>query len=72
MSDMLIWHPIETLKPDVDVLLYEGGDIYRGVKRAATDIDFHFEANCGQPVVWTPEPTHWAHLPAPPEGRRNE
>ncbi len=64
----MTWQPIETAPADVAVLAYEGGSIYAATRRPSShpdDADY-FEAACGQPVVYRPEPTHWMPLPAPP------
>ena len=58
------WPPIETAPKDgTHFLAYEPtGDMYR----AAYNRDGYLRAFCGQPVVETPEPTHWRPLPTPP------
>lgn len=59
-----LWRPIETAPKDgTHFLAYEpAGDMYR----AAYDRDGALACICGQPVVYTPEPTLWMPLPAPP------
>jgi len=58
------WRPIETFPPWEDFLAYDhdGGSMYR----CRANSDGYFEAICGQPVVMSPEPTHWMPLPPPP------
>lgn len=62
------WQPIETAPDDRWVLVaeapYEPGpyDAYAAHRHP----DGYWMANCGQPVVQSPEPTHWRPLPEPP------
>ena len=58
------WQPIETAPKDgTHFLAYEPcGDMYR----AAYHQDGYIMAFGGQPVVDTPEPTHWMPLLEPP------
>ena len=58
------WREIESAPKDGrHFLAYEDtGDMYR----AAFHRDGYLIAFCGQPVVQSPEPTHWMPLPAPP------
>lgn len=69
--DLLMgWKTIDSVPPGVDVLLYEDGDIYKGMLRTWSDNnpeDRSFSAKCGQPVCYAPEPTHWAPLHDEPE-----
>lgn len=66
------WQPIETApkgKYSKNVLLYEDGDYYAGSWNEEYGC---WASYCGQPVVWTPEPTHWMPLPKPPTGPDEE
>lgn len=59
------WMPIESAPRNVPFLAYENGDID---KCRFFDVDADtgrpvYSAYCGQPVVYSPEPTHW--MPAP-------
>lgn len=58
------WQPIETAPKDGShFLAYEPtGDMYR----AAYGRDDVLHAFCGQPVVYSPEPTHWMPVPVSP------
>lgn len=64
------WGPIETAPRDTGFLAYENGAIYRA-KVFCEDVDgdgtVAYAAMCGQPVVHSPEPTHWMPLPNPPQ-----
>ena len=64
------WQPIETVPRDTDVLIWESGDVCRASLRVAGDEAF-WECLCTQPVVYTPEPTHWMPLPAPPAAMKD-
>ncbi len=67
------WRPIETCPRDgTDFLaMDEGGDMYRCAFEIAGD-EAYFSVRCGQPVVYSPEPTHWQPLPAPPAAHAPE
>jgi len=59
-SELDEWLPIESAPEGKSILLMDGEDVYKG----------HFSpemgcwaAQCGQPVVYNLEPTHWMPLP---------
>lgn len=56
------WQPIETAPDTGDFLAYEDGAMYRCRRYE----EGSFSSQCGQPVVYSPEPTHWRPLPALP------
>ncbi len=58
------WQPIETAPKDGTPLLgFDGGDHFQ----IKWEIDLEgWSSACGQPVVFTPEPTHWQRLPERP------
>lgn len=64
MTTSEAWRPIESAPVRKRVLLYQDGDIYAGRRDGKRS---YWQSFCGQPVVWTPEPTHWMPLPNPPE-----
>ena len=59
------WQDILTVPKDgTFVLAFENGeDIYK----ARWQSEGYWSAYCGQPVVYTPEPTHWQPLPSKPQ-----
>lgn len=78
---MAEWQPIATAPRDGTwFLAYEDGDMYACsviLNEDGTPADFRlnddgdpvlgYAAYCGQPVVSSPEPTHWQPLPEPPQ-----
>lgn len=64
-AERAAWRPVaEALKDGTHILAVDGyGAMYRAWWNGES-----FSAHCGQPVVDTPEPTHFRPLPAPPEG----
>nr|WP_138918324.1 DUF551 domain-containing protein [Paracoccus sp. TRP] len=59
------WQPIETAPRDGTVFLaLEDGEYYGCARSECGDC---WVGYCGQPVVYTLEPTHWMPLPAAPE-----
>ena len=57
------WKPISSVPKNETVLLLEDCATYAGWWDSAGE---YFKSACGQPVVYTPEPTHWRPLPPPP------
>lgn len=57
-----MWLKINTAPKDgTRVLLWEDDNVYAGKWE-----DDCWHSFCGQPVVYTPEPTHWQPEPLPP------
>jgi hypothetical protein len=61
------WLPIDTAPYDTPLLAKDANDadaIYKAMRIRAEHPDDrdHFQAHCGQPVVYPPEPTHWMPL----------
>lgn len=64
------WQPIETAPRDGAVFLaLEDGEYYGCARSECGDF---WVGYCGQPVVYTLEPTHWMPLPAAPEAEGGE
>ena len=65
------WQPMSSAPRGEWVLMYEDGDVFKGRIQAWVDggsaEDVTCESACGQPVCYTPEPTHWAPLHDEPE-----
>lgn len=59
------WQPIETAPRYEDILIYEDGAVTKARVTCVGD-DWCWELDCTQPVVYSPAPTHWMPLPAPP------
>lgn len=58
--------PIASVPLGEWVIFFEDEAIYKGrvFSWSETDPDDRsYEAACGQPVCYTPEPTHWAPIP---------
>ncbi len=62
------WQPIESApRGGASFLAYEEGAYYRAYFLPASEEESIVGAVCKQPVVYSPEPTHWMPLPEPPE-----
>ena len=66
------WRDIESAPRDGAMFLaYEGGDVYGYQFYEEDEGGVEWASLCGQPVAYSPDPTHWkplGPLPTPPEG----
>jgi hypothetical protein len=61
------WLPIKSAPQDRPFLAYDNGAYYKAEVLYVEDDKTFYSSDCGQPVCYTPEPTHWQELPKPPE-----
>jgi hypothetical protein len=61
------WQPIETAPRNEDFLAYEDGAYYKCWLYEVSEGLPLWSSDGGQPVVSSPEPSHWTRLPAPPQ-----
>lgn len=60
------WQTIGNRPPVGPILAFEDGNQYAAEWVTEPDGEGYWTAPCGQPVVRSPEPTHWKPLPPPP------
>jgi len=58
------WQPASEVEPGRWVLAREGGDVYKARKMVygGDPKDYCWEASCGRPVVYEPEPEYFITL----------